>query len=80
MEFDLKKTLLALLFSTNEPLSTKDIQAVITRYRMGGSPPDLLITIPKNTCGTLDFHRAEGTIAVGRAKTEEALDMAGLTA
>lgn len=32
MEFDLKKTLLALLFSTNEPLSIKDIQAVITRY------------------------------------------------
>ncbi len=32
MEFDLKKTLLALLFSTNEPLSVKDIQAVITRY------------------------------------------------
>jgi segregation and condensation protein B len=32
MEFDLKKTLLALLHSTNEPLSTKDVQAVITRY------------------------------------------------
>lgn len=61
-------------------LSIDAMQAVITRYRMGGSPPDLLITIPKNTCGTLDFHRAEGTIAVGRAKTEEALDMAGLTA
>lgn len=32
MEFDLKKTLLALLHSTNEPLSIKDIQGVITRY------------------------------------------------
>ena len=32
MEFDLKKTLLALLHSTNEPLSIKDVQAVITRY------------------------------------------------
>jgi len=32
MEFDLKKTLLALLHSTSEPLSVKDIQAVITRY------------------------------------------------
>lgn len=32
MEFDLKKTLLALLISTNESLSVKDIQAVITRY------------------------------------------------
>lgn len=32
MDFDLKKTLLALLHSTNEPLSIKDVQAVITRY------------------------------------------------
>lgn len=32
MEFDLKNTLLALLHSSNEPLSIKDIQAVITRY------------------------------------------------
>ena len=32
MEFDLKKTLLALLHSTSEPLSVKDIQAVISRY------------------------------------------------
>jgi segregation and condensation protein B len=32
MEFDLKKTLLALLHSTGEPLSVKDIQAVIARY------------------------------------------------
>ena len=32
MEFDLKKTLLALLPSTSEPLSVKDIQAVISRY------------------------------------------------
>lgn len=32
MEFDLKKTLLTLLHSTNEPLSIKDVQAVITRY------------------------------------------------
>jgi len=32
MEFDLKNTLFALLLSTNEPLSIKDIQAVVTRY------------------------------------------------
>lgn len=32
MEFDLKKTLLALLFSTNDSLTVKDIQTVITRY------------------------------------------------
>ena len=32
MEFNLKKILKALLFSTSEPLSIKDIQAVITRF------------------------------------------------
>lgn len=32
MEFDLKRTLLALLHSTGEPLSVKDVQAVITRW------------------------------------------------
>jgi segregation and condensation protein B len=32
MEFDLKKVLQALLFSSSEPLSIKDIQAVFTRY------------------------------------------------
>lgn len=32
MEFDLKKILLALLYSTNEPLSVKDIQTVISRF------------------------------------------------
>lgn len=30
--FNLKKILMALLFSTSEPLSIKDIQAVVTRY------------------------------------------------
>ena len=32
MEFDLQRTLLALLHSTSEPLSIKDVQAVITRF------------------------------------------------
>jgi segregation and condensation protein B len=32
MAFDLKKVLKALLFSSNEPLSTRDIQGVLTRF------------------------------------------------
>jgi len=32
MDFDLKKTLLALLHSTNEALTVKDVQTVISRY------------------------------------------------
>ena len=42
MNFNLKNTLEALLFSTAEPLSIKDVQAVITRYhedREGQSTP-----------------------------------------
>ena len=34
MEFNLKRILQALLFSTSEPLAIKDIQAVITRYHL----------------------------------------------
>ena len=33
MEFNLPKTLKALLFSTSEPLAAKDIQDVFTRWR-----------------------------------------------
>ena len=32
MGFNLKKILRALLFSTSDPLTIKDIQAVVTRY------------------------------------------------
>jgi len=33
-----------------------------------------LITIPKTTCRTLDFHRANEMIAIGRERAAEALD------
>jgi NTE family protein len=56
------------------------MQAVITRYRMAGSPPDVLVTVPKDACGILDFHRAEEMIEIGRQKAVETLDAAGLTA
>jgi segregation and condensation protein B len=39
MEFNLKKILRALLLSTSEPLSIKDIQEVITRYHEEIQPP-----------------------------------------
>lgn len=45
MEFNLKKILKALLFSTSEALSIRDIQAVITRYHeqseAGGEPDEV---------------------------------------
>jgi NTE family protein len=55
-------------------LSLDAMQSVVTRYRLAGYPPDLLITVPKNACRTLDFHKAGEMIALGRALAEKALD------
>lgn len=42
MEFNLKRILRAMLMSTSEPLSIKDIQAVITRYHEEAKQPALV--------------------------------------
>ncbi|MEY3391803.1 MAG: hypothetical protein RLZZ322_651, partial [Verrucomicrobiota bacterium] len=45
MEFNLKKIIKALLFSTSEPVSIKDIQKVVQRYHAqaaAAQQPDLL--------------------------------------
>lgn len=55
-------------------LSLDALQQVVTRYRLAGYPPDLLVCIPKSSSRTLDFHRAREMIAVGRERTIEALD------
>lgn len=55
-------------------LSLDALQNVVTRYRLAGYPPDLLVTVPKGSCRTLDFHRADEMIAVGRRCAVEALD------
>lgn len=57
-------------------LSLEALQSMVLRYRLAGYPPDLLITVPKQTGRLLDFHRAEELIAFGRRATEEALDRA----
>lgn len=54
------------------------MQAVLTRYRLAGYPPDVLISVPRDACRSLDFHRAADMIALGRSLAEEALDRAGL--
>ena len=53
-------------------------QAKIVRYRLGGYPPDILVSVPKDTCRSLDLHRAAEVIEVGRQLTIDALDAAGL--
>lgn len=58
--------------------SIEVMQGVLTRYRLASYPPDVLIAISRDACRSLDFHRAEEMIAVGRAAAIEALDHADL--
>ena len=55
-------------------LSMDALQSVVTRYRMASYPPDVLISVPKVACRTLDFHRGAEMIALGRQVAEETLD------
>jgi NTE family protein len=41
------------------------MQGVITRQKLAAHPPDLLIEIPRDACGLLDFERAAELIALG---------------
>lgn len=55
-------------------LSIDAMQSLVTRYRLAGYPPDLMITIPKDACRTLDFHKADEMIALGRRAALDALE------
>jgi len=50
--------------------------SLITRFRLAALPPDVLVTVPGDAAKTMDFHRAEELIAIGRRLTEAALDEA----
>ncbi len=54
--------------------SLEAMQSVLTRYRLAGNPPDVLVTVPKDACRSLDFHRASDMIELGRELTVAALD------
>lgn len=58
-------------------MSFDTMSALITRYRLASTPPDVLVTVPVNACRTMDFHRAAELIDLGRELTAEALDAAG---
>ena len=61
-------------------LSLDAMQSLLLRFRLAAYPPDVLITVPKNAARTLDFHRADEMIALGRTLAADALDHAGVTA
>lgn len=56
------------------------MQSVLIRYRLAGYPPDVLVTVPRDACRSLDFHRAVEMIELGRTLTAEALDQGGVVA
>lgn len=58
-------------------MSMDAMQGLISRYRMAGLPPDVLVTIPVSAARSLEFHRAAEIIDLGRRLTAEALDAAG---
>lgn len=60
-------------------LSLDALQSVVNRYRLAGYPPDVLVTVPKNACRTLDFHRGAEMIELGRTLAEQALAGANLS-
>ena len=55
-------------------LSLEAMQSVLTRYRLSGYPPDVLVTVPSDACRTMDFHLAADMIQLGRDLAIEALD------
>ncbi len=58
-------------------LSFDAMQSIITRYRLAALPPDVLVTVPLSAARTIDFHRAEEMVELGRVLTKAALDEAG---
>jgi NTE family protein len=57
-------------------LSLEAVRTVVMRQTLAAHPPDVLITVPRSSCRTLDFHRAEEMIRLGRLLALEALDRA----
>jgi NTE family protein len=55
-------------------LSLEAVRASVLRHTLAACPPDVLITIPRSSCKTLDFHKAEEMIALGRRLAVESLD------
>jgi len=55
-------------------LSYETMSNVITRYRLAGYPPDVIVSVPRDACGLLNFHRAADMIDLGRRLAEASLD------
>ncbi len=50
------------------------MQSTIARQKLAAYPPDVVIEIARNSCGTLEFNRADEMIKLGRFKTQASLE------
>jgi NTE family protein len=57
-------------------LSMEAVRSAAIRHMLADHAPDVLITVPRSSCRTLDFHRAEEMIELGRRLAADALDRA----
>ncbi|MFT4109028.1 patatin-like phospholipase family protein [Propionicimonas sp.] len=57
-------------------MSLDTMSALITRFRLAALPPDVQVSIPGDAARTMDFHRAQELIDLGRRLTAAALDNA----
>ncbi|WP_077531263.1 patatin-like phospholipase family protein [Vreelandella utahensis] len=55
-------------------LAIETMQDSLTRYKIAGYPPDILINFPKHVCRSFDYHRAPELIQLGRMLAEDALE------
>ncbi len=53
------------------------MQFTIARQKLAAYPPDYIIEIARNYCGTLDFHRAAEMIDLGRRKAQACIAQIG---
>ena len=58
-------------------LSIEAVEDLLSRYRLAGHPPDLLIEVPTDACRGHEFHRAPEMIEVGRRAAGDALASTG---
>lgn len=59
-------------------MSLDAMQSAIQTYRIAMNPPDVLVQVPRASCGTFDFHHASRLIDLGRELAASEFDRAGL--
>ncbi len=54
------------------------MQSTIARQKLAAYPPDYVIELPRNACGTLEFDRAKSMIALGEKKAMDCMARMGV--